>query len=133
MHVPYESSPCTDWSFTCTPKRLTFFVYRKRKPKKLLFYMVSRYTLFTFITTPPNQPEYLGTGFVLSPKARAALFRILPATSCTARMTFNTGAGEFSVHMGHAAPHNGHEGDTGYVFLEELGTWVTLPNCWEAA
>ena len=132
VHAPYKSAPCTDWSFTCTPKR--FFVYRKRKPIKLLFYMVNRCTFFTFITTPPNQPEYLGTGFVLSPKARAALFRTLASNQLHCKNDFSHwGWRVFRAYGARRAPHNGHEGDTGYVFFEELGTLITLPNCWEVA
>ena len=60
---------------------------------------------------------------MLSPKARASLLRTLPATSRTAGISFNTGAGEFSVLTGHA-PHNGHEEDTKHGFYEELGALV---------
>ena len=96
--------------------------------------MVNRCTFFTFITTPPNQPEYLGTSFVLSPKARAALFRTLASNQLHCKNDFSHwGWRVFRAYGARRAPHNGHEGDTGYVFFEELGTLITLPNCWEVA
>ena len=104
-------------------KKIDILCLQETKAKQTSFYMVDRYTFFTFSTAPSNQPEYLGTGFVLSPKARASLLRTLPATSRTAGISYNTGAGEFSVLTGHA-PHNGHEEDTKHDFYEELGALV---------
>ena len=81
--------------------------------------MVDSYCFYTFSSAPSDHQEYLGTGIVLSPRARAALLRTLPATSRTAGMSFHTGAGEFSILIAHA-PHNQYDEDTKRAFYDEL-------------
>ena len=89
-------------------KDIDILCLQETKSRQTTYYMVGSYCFYTFSNAPSNQQEYLGTGFVLSPRARAALLRTLPASSRTAGMSFNTGAGEFSILTAHA-PHNQHE------------------------
>lgn len=100
-------------------KHIDILCLQETKSKQTTYYMVDSYCFYTFSNAPSDQREHLGTGFVLSPRARAALLRTLPATSRTAGMSFHTGAGEFSILTAHA-PHNQHEEDTKHAFYDEL-------------
>ena len=104
-------------------KDIDILYLQETKSRQTTYYMVDSYCFYTFSNAPSNQQEYLGTGFVLSPRARAALLRTLPASSRTAGMNFNTGAGEFSILTAHA-PYNQHEEDTKHAFYDELNQLV---------
>ena len=92
---------------------------QETRSKNTTQYVVDKFTFMTVSTTSPNQPEYAGVGFVLSPVARHALIRTTFVNSRLARISLLISGGELNI-LNTYVPQNARPEEERRAHFEQL-------------